>query len=496
MPPSSTTLCIYVDRCIPSLQTPDAWSVSIGTCAYVHTGDDDGMGREENEWTRDRLAVGILGQSGGGSPFGIRGPSRRGFWRTQPNTVLHDMCRPTLSSITTQPKLGRWSRREYDDDDDQQPGLSSTSKPTIASYPLIAPRHHRLTLVGGARIKLGGIRLSRPTQYHHHHHRSISSSTPSRPSILPAFERFEPPRPPTTSDRSHDLVPHHLDRPLIILHGLFGSKQNWRSLAKKLSQLTQQTVFTLDLRNHGHSPSTPGLTSYSDYASDVKNFITSLKLQNVSLMGHSMGGKVAMTVALEDSNESQSLEPNRSSSPIRKLIVIDIAPAKGFSSDRFKGYLDGFREINSSSVSSRKQADEILSKYEDDISARQFLLTNLKRVELQDGGEGVKYEIRLPIEVLQHQISTNQIGDFPFLPNLSPTSSSSPEQLATMTPVRFKNPTLFIKGAKSKYINKHNIPAIDALFEDFEIITLDTGHWVHAERPHEFIESVTKFLND
>lgn len=120
MPPSSTTLCIYVDRCIPSLQTPDAWSVSIGTCAYVHTGDDDGMGREENEWTRDRLAVGILGQSGGGSPFGIRGPSRRGFWRTQPNTVLHDMCwGETESEMVGEREREEWKDGMDDENQDQ-----------------------------------------------------------------------------------------------------------------------------------------------------------------------------------------------------------------------------------------------------------------------------------------------------------------------------------------------------------------------------------------
>ncbi|MBW0541271.1 hypothetical protein O181_080986 [Austropuccinia psidii MF-1] len=280
-----------------------------------------------------------------------------------------------------------------------------------------------------------------------------------------AFERFQPAS--TTGGSLH--------QPLIVLHGLFGSKQNWRGIAKKLSQATSREVYTLDLRNHGQSPSTPGATSYLDYASDIQYFIQSNQLKNVVLMGHSMGGKVAMAFALQ----------NPQSSMISKLIVIDISPAKGPISDNFKTYLEAMKEINSSPVTTRKQADEILSKYEQDIGVRQFLLTNLVRLPLDSIGE--TYQIRLPLEVLDEQISTDGIGDFPFDPPIASASNSSQGP-------RYKKSSLFIKGAHSKYINRHNMPVIEAFFTNHQLVTLDTGHWVHAEKPKEFIETITQFM--
>ncbi|PLW27258.1 hypothetical protein PCASD_23963 [Puccinia coronata f. sp. avenae] len=253
---------------------------------------------------------------------------------------------------------------------------------------------------------------------------SSISIEPGGPIVLPS-ERFEPPSVRTSSGSQHDPL-----SPIIILHGLFGSKQNWRSLAKRLSQATGRIVYTLDLRNHGESQATPGFTSYLDYSSDIKHFIQTNSLKNVTLIGHSMGGKVAMTLALESSMD----EKREHGFVIEKLVVVDISPAKGPISSSFLTYIDAFREINSSRVSSRKQADEILAKYEKDLGRRQFLLTNLKKVEkcaANVGGGSVTHEyvIRLPVEVLGEQLSSNQ-------------------------------------GAHSKYINKYNIPTIAAFFAD------------------------------
>ncbi|KAI9621808.1 hypothetical protein KEM48_007588 [Puccinia striiformis f. sp. tritici PST-130] len=279
-------------------------------------------------------------------------------------------------------------------------------------YPIITilPRHppssfHNLSTLSSRKAD---IIIASKGRDHFVGYSTTTSSSPSSTPILLESEKFEPPQKSDSNRLS----------PIIILHGLFGSKQNWRSLAKRLCQATQRIVYTLDLRNHGESQATPGCTSYLDYSSDVKHFITMNGLKNVILIGHSMEEK--------------------------------------------------------------KEADQILSRYEEDLGRRQFLLTNLKKVDHGDGRS--RYEIRLPIEVLAEQLSTNQVGDFPFEP--------SPTDVAT--PVVFTKPSLFIKGAHSKYINKYNIPAIQAFFINHQLVVLDTNHWVHAEKPVEFVQTVVK----
>jgi len=321
---------------------------------------------------------------------------------------------------------------------------------------------------GGWRISAGAVgrKPEMRTQKCYYSSAAAGANRPGAPIQLES-ERFEPPPNP--------LFPPPRS-PIIILHGLFGSKQNWRSLAKRLSHATHRVVYTLDLRNHGESQATPGFTSYLDYASDVKEFIKRHSLKKVILIGHSMGGKVAMTLALESTISSTDED-----GLIEKLVAVDISPAKGPISKSFQDYIDGFKEVNSSAVSSRKQADEILAKYEQDLGRRQFLLTNLKQVERGDGG-GTRYKIRLPVEVLEEQLANNHVGDFPFEPS------------GEADGVRFDKPSLFIKGARSKYINKYNIPTIAAFFGNHQLVVLDTDHWVHAEKPNEFVSVVVNFV--
>ncbi|KAH9457132.1 hypothetical protein Pst134EA_021025 [Puccinia striiformis f. sp. tritici] len=355
-----------------------------------------------------------------------------------------------------------------------KPILGQTLRRAAKGYPIITilPRHppssfHNLSTLSSRKAD---IIIASKGRDHFVGYSTTTSSSPSSTPILLESEKFEPPQKSDSNRLS----------PIIILHGLFGSKQNWRSLAKRLCQATQRIVYTLDLRNHGESQATPGCTSYLDYSSDVKHFITMNGLKNVILIGHSMGGKVAMTLALESSISAHKED----SELIKKLIAVDISPAKGPISESFQIYIDGFKEINSRLVSSRKEADQILSRYEEDLGRRQFLLTNLKKVDHGDGRS--RYEIRLPIEVLAEQLSTNQVGDFPFEP--------SPTDVAT--PVVFTKPSLFIKGAHSKYINKYNIPAIQAFFINHKLVVLDTNHWVHAEKPVEFVQTVVDFVKD
>ncbi|GAA5870961.1 hypothetical protein JCM8547_000042 [Rhodosporidiobolus lusitaniae] len=247
--------------------------------------------------------------------------------------------------------------------------------------------------------------------------------------------------------------------PLVVLHGLYGSKQNWRSLAKGMATKFGRDVFTLDLRNHGVSPHKREC-SYEDLAGDVKAFIEKeQQLDDCVVVGHSMGGKVSMSLALGGCD------------PVSKLVVVDIAPGVGKISPEFRAYLDAMKEIDAAKVMSRKEADVILQKTEPDIGVRQFLLTNMDRAAPSE-----PYKFRLPLHYLSNAI--DEIGAFPYQPG---------EKV-------YEKPSLFLKGSKSKYINSKNIPLIKQFFPNSELVTLETGHWVHAEKPKEFVELLDKFL--
>ncbi|POY74906.1 hypothetical protein BMF94_1882 [Rhodotorula taiwanensis] len=249
--------------------------------------------------------------------------------------------------------------------------------------------------------------------------------------------------------------------PVVVLHGLFGSKQNWRSLAKGMAKRLERDILTLDLRNHGHSPHRREC-SYEDLACDVKAFIEQQqKLSDCVVVGHSMGGKVAMALALGGCD------------PISKLVVVDISPAIGKLSPEFEAYIGAMKEIDAAKVHSRKEADEILERTEPDLGVRQFLLTNLDRATPAD-----PYHFRIPIDFLQNAIG--EIGAFPYTPG---------ERV-------YDKPSLFLKGSKSKYINSRNIPVINQFFPNSRLETLDAGHWVHAERPKEFVEFVHDFCKE
>ncbi|GAA6038748.1 hypothetical protein JCM8097_002380 [Rhodosporidiobolus ruineniae] len=249
--------------------------------------------------------------------------------------------------------------------------------------------------------------------------------------------------------------------PLVVLHGLYGSKQNWRSLAKGMAAKFEREVFTLDLRNHGHSPHRREC-SYEDLAADVKVFIEEeQKLDDCVVVGHSMGGKVTMALALGGCD------------PVSKICVVDIAPGIGKISPEFQAYLDAMKEIDEAKVMSRKEADTILQKTEKDLGVRQFLLTNMDRASPSD-----PYKFRLPLHFLKNAI--DEIGAFPYVPG-----EKVYEKLA-----------LFIKGTKSKYINSKNIPLIKQFFPNSRLEMLEAGHWVHAEKPKEFVALLDGFLKE
>ncbi|KIO28720.1 hypothetical protein M407DRAFT_22146 [Tulasnella calospora MUT 4182] len=244
--------------------------------------------------------------------------------------------------------------------------------------------------------------------------------------------------------------------PLVIVHGLFGSKQNWRSLAKRFHQTLHAPVYSLDLRNHGQSPHTE-VMDYTSMANDIIEFCKERSLKHINLLGHSLGGKAVMAAAL-----SPELPPE----VLSKLILVDISPARGPMGDEARTYLKAMKEIEHKRVKSRKEAD-------DDASIRQFLLTNLERFSPATSSH---QKFRIPLDILDKAI--DGIGDFPYEPDHR----------------KWEGKTLFVKGSKSKYINRKNIPIAKEYFPNMEMITLEAGHWVHAEQPVEFVNRVSEFI--
>jgi pimeloyl-ACP methyl ester carboxylesterase len=239
--------------------------------------------------------------------------------------------------------------------------------------------------------------------------------------------------------------------PLIIAHGLFGSARNWGVIARRLADT--RNVIAVDMRNHGASPHNPA-HSYPDLAADLAQVITHIGAP-VDLLGHSMGGKAAMQLALTNS------------ALLRRLIVADIAPV-AYSHDQSR-HIDAMQSLDLASISQRAQADALLAPLVSDPALRAFFLQSL---DLRTSPATWK----LNLSGLRDQMDLI-IG--------------WPE-----TTGRFDGPTLFLTGANSQYVQPEHRPKIQAQFPKARFAKLaDAGHWLHAEKPREFEETVRAFLN-
>lgn len=242
--------------------------------------------------------------------------------------------------------------------------------------------------------------------------------------------------------------------PVIIIPGLFGSTANWRSFAKKLSQ--DYPVFVIDQRNHGDSPHAD-TNSYQDMVNDLLAFINQHDLPQVSLCGHSMGGKVAMLFALQ--------HPNR----VARLAVLDIAPITY--SHSHAPFLVEMMKVDLSTLKSRSEADRALKPVVTDTATRLFLLQSLT-------GSPGEYRWRLNLPVLLE-----------FMPELV--------GFPTQTEVDLQNDlsTCLLLGGLSSYVPQHGRDTILEYFPStrFEVIN-DAGHWLHAEQPEKVLITLKKFL--
>jgi esterase len=242
--------------------------------------------------------------------------------------------------------------------------------------------------------------------------------------------------------------------PLAILHGLFGSGRNWASIAQRLAE--HHRVIAIDLRNHGASPWAETM-DYRKMADDVRSTLRGRGHDRFSLLGHSMGGKVAMVSALEDG------------AAIERLIVVDIAPVAY--AVRHLGYAQAMRELDLTAIKRRSDADAALAPAISDAAERAFLLQNLV---LEDG----RARWRLNLEAIEREMP--RLVDFPAIP-----------------PGRaYQGPALFIAGSLSDYLRPEFEPTIRGLFPNAEIANIDNaGHWVHAEQPTAFLAVVEGFLD-
>jgi esterase len=246
--------------------------------------------------------------------------------------------------------------------------------------------------------------------------------------------------------------------PLFILHGLLGSMDNWRSQAKRLSK--HRMVITVDLRNHGHSPHIKGM-SYREMYEDVIKVAQIENIERFHLLGHSMGGKVAMQLALAH----QAL--------VESLIVVDIAPKPYplWHQKLFQAVLS----VPIDSVTSRKEMDEYLKAGIDGRAERGFMLKNIKR----------------------NDASHNNPKGYSWLPNLKEISRGYLKIAGFTTAIeQYSKKTLFIKGEQSPYIQDTDTVLIASLFPDFELITIkDSGHLPHIQQSTQFFETVNTSLS-
>lgn len=239
--------------------------------------------------------------------------------------------------------------------------------------------------------------------------------------------------------------------PLIILHGLFGSMSNWRSLATIFSRQFQ--VITIDLPNHGHSPPKT-IFDYPSLAKDLIDFMDDQGIDTAALLGHSLGGKIAMQCALDF--------PKR----ITHLLVADIAP-RAYAPEHlliFKALSD----LNISAYKNRLEIDEALSSQIPNPETRQFLLMNLEKNK-----EGYSWRINLNnLEQNYQNICAEVVGKSVYL-----------------------RPSLFIKGEASSYIRGDDEIGIKKWFPKAEIVSIPkSGHWLQAEAPEVFATIVFTFL--
>ena len=241
--------------------------------------------------------------------------------------------------------------------------------------------------------------------------------------------------------------------PVIILHGLLGSSDNWRAISKRLSP--KYKVYTVDLRNHGQSPHSEIMT-YPVMADDLHELLERESLSECHVVGHSLGGKVAMQFATS--------HPDR----VSKLVIVDIAPKAYPPSQR--AILAALENLDLQTFATLGEIDAALAPAIAEVALRQFLMKNIARVP----SGGFQWRIDLASIAKSYDKLTQPI-----------TAAAA-----------YDKPTLFMRGGRSDYIAGTDLPSIRAIFTRAQLVTIaNAGHWLHAEVTNEFLEILIDFLN-
>ena len=251
--------------------------------------------------------------------------------------------------------------------------------------------------------------------------------------------------------------------PVVILHGLLGSLDNWQTIARKMSDLSSTRempfrIYILDQRNHGKSPHTDEM-NYDLLSNDLFEFFEQNNIDKAHVVGHSMGGKAAMQFAL--------MYPRL----VEKLVVVDIAPSQA--EDHHSYVFEALDAADVAHATSREQVQAVLDeKIGEDKTTIQFLMKGLQRDESEKN-----FEWKFNLQALWNHYTDIMSG----------INGTAP----------YAGTCLFIKGGKSDYINAGNYPDIVDLFPHHELVEIPgAGHWVQAEKPDEFIAATVKFLEE
>lgn len=239
--------------------------------------------------------------------------------------------------------------------------------------------------------------------------------------------------------------------PLVLLHGLMGAAQNWGGIAKRLGQ--RHRVLALDARNHGASDHAPGM-DYADLAADVAQTLAARGIGPAAVLGHSMGGKIAMMLAL--------VRP----ALVERLIVADMSPVKYEAPSR--AYVLAMQAMALPAGLTRREAVAALAPAEPSEAIRAFLVQNLVF------GEGAPH----------WRIGLDEIAaGMPAIEDFTPAAGA-----------RYDGPTLFIRGTRSDYIRADTMPAIGTFFPHAKHAAVEAAHWLHSENPHGFLAALEPFL--
>lgn len=239
--------------------------------------------------------------------------------------------------------------------------------------------------------------------------------------------------------------------PIVLLHGLFGSNENLGGIARTLAE--SYTVHALDLRNHGQSPHADAM-DHATMAGDVVDTMRGLDLPRATMLGHSLGGKIAMELALGDPDK------------VERLIVLDIAPvAHGHQHD---DELEAMQSLDLAAIHARKDADDAMADRLPNPAIRQFLLKNLTRT-------GDRYRWRIPLGAIAREYA---------------------DIAAAPATGHYEGPALFIRGGASGYVPDDAMPAIHGRFPSARIETIaGAAHWLHVESPEAVMRLVRGFLD-